>query len=226
MNDGNLSTTYEKLMNVIADYNLNQTVERTLDFFNLKVTHRQYGLGGECLHRGYYCPSKIYDIVVGNVNRGIITKQKPVDRAPNFVFGFDSQNKLILVEQPGLSEIIYYKESFEIGIAISDDMKIQSLSECRFFGEKIKSYNYYLLDPYEKKVVERNEENYTYFKNQVQVDWSRSTVIDKTLVQQHEKYTFSIEDGYLASYSVQDLNGLEKTACNNRLFKVRLKRKI
>ena len=143
MNDVDLTNTYEKLMKVIADVNLNSNVEKILEQFNSKVIHKQYGFGGELLHRGYYCPSKIFDIVVGNVSRGKITKKMPVGRDPSFTFGFDSQNRLILVEQPGLSEIIYYKEQSEIGIAISDDMTIQSLSECHFLGEKIDSYQGY-----------------------------------------------------------------------------------
>ncbi len=35
----------------------------------------EIGLGGELMHRGYYCPSLIEDVVVGNTKRGRISKR-------------------------------------------------------------------------------------------------------------------------------------------------------
>lgn len=37
----------------------------------------EYAKGGESIHRGYYCPSLVYDLVVGNVKRGRLYKRKP-----------------------------------------------------------------------------------------------------------------------------------------------------
>lgn len=223
MKDVNLAMAYDKLMEEIEDCKVNPDIEKELDWFCSKVAYKQYGIGGECLHRGYYCPSKIYDIVVGNISRGRITKQEPVDSLPPFTFGFDSQNKLILVKQPDSSELIYYKDQSEIGISVSNEMKIQSLSKCHFCEGKLYSYSFCLFDPYTRRIVELTKEKYAYLKNQVQVDWSRVAASNNTMVKQHENYIFSIEDEYLTSYRV---NGLAQTTCNNHLFKVQHKRKI
>ncbi len=37
-----------------------------------EAAKQEYGIGGQTLYLGYYCPSKVYDIIVGNTNRGKI----------------------------------------------------------------------------------------------------------------------------------------------------------
>ena len=39
-----------------------------------KVMYKEYALNGETIHRGYYCPSPIRDIVISNCNRGRLLK--------------------------------------------------------------------------------------------------------------------------------------------------------
>jgi len=213
-------------MKIITDCKLN--FEECFNEFNSKVAFKQYGFGGEYLHRGYYCPSIIADIIAGNVSRGKILKQKNIVKPPTFTFGFDYENKLILIQQHDLCEFIFRNKKTEIGIAVSNDMKIQSVTECQFCGEQICSYIFCLYNPYEECIVELTEERYAYFKHQVQVDWSRASTSKNAWVKQHENYIFSVENGYLASYRVQELdtNGLERNVWNDRLFKVQLKRKV
>ena len=46
--------------------------------FNQKektVVRREQASGGTCMQRGYYCPSFVMDIVLGNVNRGRLIKR-------------------------------------------------------------------------------------------------------------------------------------------------------
>ena len=49
-------------------------IERVINETSQKVYSYKYGIGGQNLHRGWYCPSIIYDIVIGNASRGRIVK--------------------------------------------------------------------------------------------------------------------------------------------------------
>ena len=65
------------------------------------------------IHRGYYCPSLIEDIVVGGVNRG----RRVIHPRSNYQFryGFDSDNRLSVAEyywdrNCGATPVLYSKE--------------------------------------------------------------------------------------------------------------------
>lgn len=226
MNNDSIKITYDRFLQMIKDCQIN--LKECYNEVNSKVAYKQYGLGGECLHRGYYCPSLIADIITGNASRGKILNRKPITNNSTFIFGFDHGNKLIFVEQPDLCEFIFRQEQSEIGIAVSKDMKIEFVSECRFSGEQIYSYDFCLYNSYEKCIVELTSEKYAYLENQVDVIWSRTLFLKDTWVKQCEKYTFFVENGYLTSYRVQEVdeNGIEKNVRESRSYKVRLKRKI
>ena len=59
----------------------------------------KYGSGSTCLPRGYFCPSRVFDIVYGNVTRGRLLKTKPRTKIPTYRYGFDENGKLITAEE-------------------------------------------------------------------------------------------------------------------------------
>lgn len=75
----------------------------------------EYGKGGAVLHRGFYCPSPVFDLIVGNTNRGVLTKHRP--KKFDFIFYKDELDRLIVVDwysEFGFSErefLIYNGES-------------------------------------------------------------------------------------------------------------------
>ena len=226
MKNDNLSAVYERISKIIAEYQ--PDIQNYLQTFRSRVTHEQYGLGGENLYRGYYCPSLITDLVAGNGNRGRLSKQKPTEKHPPFTFGFDGENNLILVECPAGWEIIFRRDDGEIGIVVAEDGMIQAVSYCRFDGARPSSCAFCVYDGYAQRIVELTEEIYCYRESELQVDWKRQfTFRNKQMVQQ-EQYTFLIENGYLSSYQMQefDENGRKEGVWDNRSFPVRLKRKV
>lgn len=47
------------------------------------------------LHRGIYCPSPVYDLIVGNTHRGKLLKRMTTNSKPTHTYGFDSKNQLL-----------------------------------------------------------------------------------------------------------------------------------
>ena len=193
-----------------------------------KTARTEYGTGGECLHRGFYCPSKIFDIVVGNVGRGKVTKQPPTLRQADFVYGFDGENRMITVDSPDSCELILHQEQQECGITLDKSGGVGAISECCFDADRILSYCRYLLDPYTGKVIERTQEQYQYEQDQLLVHWSRFTRLTTPQLLQQVVYHFSAEDGYLTSYTTEEFIGDRKkeSVWDSHIFQVRKKRRI
>lgn len=59
----------------------------------------KYGSGSVYLPRGYFCPSRVLDTVIGNVTRGRLLKTKPRTKIPTYRYGFDKNGKLITAEE-------------------------------------------------------------------------------------------------------------------------------
>ena len=73
------------------------------DFLNYqfakKVVREEYGSGGETLDRGFYFPNPVFDIVIGNSNRGKLLKRITKKSKISFSYGYDISGKLIVVNQ-------------------------------------------------------------------------------------------------------------------------------
>ena len=91
------------------------------DFSN-HVSKKEYASDSE-LHRGYYCPDIISDMVIGNCHRGKLYKRLTSKTKPCFEYGFDSENRLTVVNFPGYDdhEIILYDGKSTVGILFSED---------------------------------------------------------------------------------------------------------
>lgn len=61
----------------------------------------RYGRGGTTIHRGWFCPSPIKDIVVGNASRGKLLKNAPQQGKPaDYVYGFSANDELLTIDGP------------------------------------------------------------------------------------------------------------------------------
>ena len=59
----------------------------------------EYGRGGTILHRGFYCPSPIIDIVIGGSDRGRLIKNTKNMTSYDYVFHRTKDGRLIIVDQ-------------------------------------------------------------------------------------------------------------------------------
>lgn len=201
-----------------------------------QVNRYEYGVGGEVLQRGYYCPSPIIDIVVGNCNRGRIVKRMTEKAKKNISFEYGFQDdKLLFVKRIGESSIyeyeyISYHDNKQIGYTFDAEMDLITISECIFNNDKLISYFVvHLTNLYDENCIYSCEkEIYEYTNGMLH---SATLYTKQTLnICDHDKYIFDHdEDGFLSSYkSIEYEKGVEKEDYywKDHIFKVYKKRKV
>ena len=138
-----------------------------------KVSYEQYGQGGLVLHRGFYCPSLIYDVVVGNCNRGRLRKIAPDN--PDYIYGFNSTHQLVTVKKIDSCsierEFVFTDGQTEIGIGSPNNYNTSfTISECKYDGNRLLSYAFGFSSSLFPHLVELREEQYTYLENEMHVE--------------------------------------------------------
>ena len=135
----------------------NRYNKRILSFFALaekNVVKKEFSRGGECLHRGFYCPSPVLDIVIGGCKRGKLIK-KP-RKTPDFEYWFNADNKIILTKKANIPEgfdssaieyeLIFnyydFTESVIFQINPNKTVHISGLTKCLYQNKQIQSYDY------------------------------------------------------------------------------------
>lgn len=107
--------------------------------------------GAVGLHRGYYCPSLVRDIICGNVKRGKILKRPTKRSKPTNRYLFDDSGKLRVVETFGVkskilggefkfTEYLFYYKDRIIGVTVKDNKSIKAVSEEQYAEGKIQDY--------------------------------------------------------------------------------------
>ena len=212
------------------------------------VTRIEYGRGGEMMHRGYYCPSKVSDICIGNIKRGRILKKLATNSKPSYLYGFNSKNKLILVtrvhEVGNTYEVIRRQGNIELGIIFSQSLDIEAISKCVFDDGRLQSYTFYHYAFYNSRVSGFDKEVYEYSDDSLLVDvknfscWQSTNeasqlgllqkpyVLEPILI--HNQYLFRNENGFLGSYTVKEFDGETPKASywDSHVFDHQIKREI
>ena len=192
-----------------------------------KSVYQKYGFGGELLHRGYFCPSLVQDLILGNANRGRILNNpstKISTKPYTYKFGFDAKNKLTYIENDMYFEFINYKSQLEIGVQVDKTMEINTLSICSYNGKQLGDYVFCLCNPFDDSILQITKEQYTYNEDELLVDmflWCSK-------VKQHSQIVFSVENGYLTSYTVRELDENDRLIgySEGYRYKVAHKRKL
>ena len=184
----------------------------------------KYSAGGETLYRGFFCPSLIEDIVVGNCNRGRMCKaDNPRATGTHY---FDNHKKHIGTAQNGPKEYISYCGNKSLGLQYCGG-ELLEIAECEYDDAgRILTYIRALCDAHNNSVTEYNKETYTYTEGKMIVEWSRYNPPVSLL--SVNKYVFAVENGYLTEYVVEisDLEDISGEPLEGRTYKVKRKRKI
>lgn len=96
LSDNKITEWRERLTSMIVENYPNRW--ETYKSVKENVTTVKYGSGSVYLPRGYFCPSRVLDTVIGNVTRGRLLKTKPRTKIPTYRYGFDKNGKLITAE--------------------------------------------------------------------------------------------------------------------------------
>ena len=243
MNDMRFGSECIRIESIIKTYS--PKCEECFERVAAQTITEQYCYGGD-MHRGFYNPSIIEDIVIGNVKRGRLTNKKKPSCRPAYVYGFDDQNKLTTVTGRYGREFIIYNKACQMGITF-DKYGIIAVCESQYENDKLKNYTYYMCNSDNSTVIDLRREVYTYSKNELVVDvYSflnyKNTEMEKILdcfknlpcMRQkennfeHTRYTFSIDGEYLKTYTIEEYDGDKKmpSMWDNRVFKIGKKRRI
>lgn len=194
-----------------------------------KITRYEFASGGQGLHRGFYCPSPILDIITGNLSKGKLLKTLTAKSKPTYTFGFDQQNALVIVENGLEKEIILHKEKLETGIKFSDSLAISAITECVYQNGKICAYLVGSYDSINRRVVNSYQETYTYLNDLLSI--VKTTQFESFMrppILKQEEYHFQQDSaGFLSSYTVTefDRGEIKKSVWEGHSFKVNIKRK-
>lgn len=189
-----------------------------------KVVRKELSSGGELLPRGYYNPSPIVDIVVGNTGgKGKLLKRITSKSKPAYEYCFDKDDKLILVNylHSNCAELLEYTGDTVTGITFSnnENYEITQIIECKYdkSGRIIStliarsSFNDCNINEIEKETYAYDEnglniaEYFHYFNGILNYDRFRF---------HHDK------EGYLTEYQS------DNSAIENNTYKIAVKRKI
>jgi hypothetical protein len=116
-----------------------------------EIVKVEYSKGGETIHRGYYCPSPVLDLIVGGLKRGKLFKRKPDFGRYSYEYGYDTNNRLIRVR--GVNEFttpdsnyneeyLIYENDLVYGFEFDNMGEIVAVSRCTFENENIVKYEY------------------------------------------------------------------------------------
>ena len=136
--------------------------------FKSRVTYYEYGIAGTSLHRGWYSPSLIEDIVIGNVSRGRLVRNPRKSTKPSFRFGFDQNEKIIVVDRYVYrydecrhtdSEYIVYEEDTIKGFTFLTEneqfattgKELVRYSEEKYHNGLLVLFSYIDFSPFERK---------------------------------------------------------------------------
>lgn len=98
-----------------------------------ETVRTEYACGSD-LHRGYYCPSPVFDFVVSNAHRGKLLKQVTMMSKPSHEYGFSSDGRLLWCrclhnKATVMTEYLVTDGARIIGIMLGSDEQLKTVSE-------------------------------------------------------------------------------------------------
>ena len=161
---------------------------------------------GSTLHRGYYNPSPVYDIIVGNTSRGRISKKPSADKVTHRYF-FDRENELFKVDniyqsKTAYTEWLYRENNVRYGFTVDCGMHLSAVTKESYQEGRLVTFALvhciYKNNKYE--FYKYHEETYQYdieglhLCNFISLANHSSYLVNKV-------YAFKRENGFLVSYS-------------------------
>ena len=109
----------------------------------------EFGIQSKCLHRGYYCPSPIIDLLVNGTKRGKLTKALRKTTKECYQYNFDENDHMLSIEHyysyPHDSmhetEFIIKENDVEYGVTFQNEwMEVSQISKVVYNDDLVQSY--------------------------------------------------------------------------------------
>ena len=176
------------------------------------VVRKEQATGGGVMHRGYYCPSIVMDIAIGNCNRGRLIKRLRTQKI-TYTYGFDDLDRLVTVvnhtEVGDFFEYIIYDGDVRYGVQFHHHSwsgeYLYEISKCCYEDGRLQSYERYGYDAYNKNFSLYQGEFYRYSKDSLEWEWVEILNGEKAVRYIRSlNYQFRIEDGVLVDYVTEN----------------------
>lgn len=127
-----------------------------------ETCYTEYSKGGEGTHRGYYCPSPVIDLVIGNVSRGRLLKRRPAANY-DYIYYLNEARQIIMVDDFATwengsktlytREFVFHGENIETSVEYKLDsflgyIHMYSASLCDYDAGKLRTYKRLIMDTY------------------------------------------------------------------------------
>lgn len=186
-----------------------------------KAIRKKYGTGG-IIHRAYYCPSQIIDIVIGGAKRGRMSNDPSREERSKTVFFFDSDNRLTQVDEFGFfpervlcrREFLWYQDNYTMACTYNMNLaalpKICQASICQYDPDgKILQYQTMLSgtflegDPLRSFSIQAEEYYYD----------PKSQLLEKVLRGRWLVYETTALDDLFQAYQISGTQGQIESSC-------------
>lgn len=179
----------------------------------------QIGANARNLHRGFYCPSPVIDILVMNAKRGKIMIRPSARSKITNRYVYDTANKLIFVDnyidgKMVSSEYLQYQNDIVYGITVGMRSDLIGISEEVYLDGRLRSYIYANYSRFEDNLAcyQMDCEIYHYDDlglmgwNHYQLYYGWERVAPSGYIK-HNRYSLARQDGWLTEYTQTNLDG-------------------
>lgn len=178
------------------------------DFARIEIT------SASSLHRGFYCPSLIYDLIAGNVNRGKKLKRLTSKSKEYFIYGFDKNDRLVQCKRfyngrLANTEYMFYESDHRYGIILDVNGRLEQVSLEKYENGKLKTYEIALVSQIggANACMRMWKEEYEYDSLGFRVCIAQEDYPQQSF-HSRARYTFDREGGCLIGYLSEDIIGI------------------
>ena len=166
-----------------------------------ETCYTEYSKGGETFHRGYYCPSLVQDLIIGNANRGRLLKRRPVVNY-DYIYYLNEARQIIMVDDFDsrktltTREFVIYQESNEVSVEYrmschSNQINMERASLCDYEAGKLRAYRHLCASAYCRDDGSRYVSKYSYSISAEDYDYDESGLLCESVL--GEKLSYKIE---------------------------------
>ncbi len=178
-------------------------------FSNLTVEVK-YASGSKSLHRGFFCPSPTFDLVVGGCKRGRIIKKPAKASSEYYQYYFDHNQQLLCINQfikasnlsPYTTEFIIRQDNIEYGITYHNASKdISYLTKCDYENNKIRNYaTVCYFDGISKDMMSLQFEEYEYTNDVLSKVVMYPGIIPKDNLYNNTEFELLYDNNHIVEY--------------------------
>lgn len=192
----------------------------------------EYAINGD-MHRGFYCPSPVLDLIIGNIHRGRILKRVTARSKITHRYGLDAENNLVYAEalEDGevlSTEYLFTRDNCRMGVTVLSNGDLAAISEEIFENQKLARYSYLSVYPDHDGYFCANLHVETYEYDELGLcSCKREDFQPYVNVLDIHRYDFTRKDGNLFAFTAKDfpLEETDPRQADSLVYLVKAKRK-